>query len=586
MIAIQHGARALLLVVACLLLAASTPAAAPQRPVRASATLSTGVLKYGATATLTVEVEDQPDAKLLPASALDGLRISAPGQPMVSSFQSVIGGRRLAKTTLKWSLVVEPEREGSFELPPLIVEAGGRRVEVPVQPATLKVVRDIQGADLGFLEVQGVPSRVYEGQPFTVDLRAGWDGKLQVATAGLLLPWWGRLSGVLDLTPEDAGAGRKVVQLGLNRTGRIQMFTGEEERNGTPFVTVQNTRRMMATRPGTLEFPESVFEFGELVGNAGPFGQRRTRDFYAVLPRFDVEVLRVPEEGRPFEWGGAVGSVVAERTVEGRDVDQGGSLEFAVRWTGDANLEFFDLPDLARLDAFRGFRVLGVEDTPGVDERRAVWELVPLDATLTEIPALPLSVFDPELEDYTTVATEPVPIRVRAVEGGLDPALGGPTLDGPDLTGIDPRPRPMQEPQEGPGGGALLGGYALVGLGWLVGRTRLRRLGDPDAPEARRRRRAPRALARDLAAARTASEQRSALATYLGARSGETAHAWIGRPRAEFRDRAGDHLAPEAAEALASQLQALDVAVHAQDDAAVDPAPLQALAARLRKEGL
>ena len=88
MIAIQHGARALLLAVAGLLLAASTPAAAPQRPVRASATLSTGVLKYGATATLTVEVEDQPDAKLLPASALDGLRISAPGQPMVSSFQS------------------------------------------------------------------------------------------------------------------------------------------------------------------------------------------------------------------------------------------------------------------------------------------------------------------------------------------------------------------------------------------------------------------------------------------------------------------------------------------------------------------
>ena len=79
MIAIQHGARALLLVVAGLLLAASTPAAAPQRPVRASATLSTGVLKYGATATLTVEVEDQPDAKLLPASALDGLLRSQPG---------------------------------------------------------------------------------------------------------------------------------------------------------------------------------------------------------------------------------------------------------------------------------------------------------------------------------------------------------------------------------------------------------------------------------------------------------------------------------------------------------------------------
>lgn len=581
--ATRSGARALLLTLAVALTAGLAHA---QRPVRASATLSTGVLKYGATATLTVEVEDQPKAVLQPVAGLDGLRFSAPGQPMVSSFQSFIGGRRLAKTTLKWTLAVEAEREGTFELPPIAVEVEGRRIEVAVQPSTLKVVRDIQGADLGFLEVRGVPDRVYEGQPFSVDLRAGWDAKLQVATAGLLLPWWGRLSGVLDLTPEDAGAGRKSVQLGLNRTGRIEMFTGDEDRNGTPFVTVQNERRMMATRPGTLEFPESVFEFGELVGSSGPFGQRRTRDFYAVLPRFEVEVLRVPEEGRPFEWGGAVGTLTAERTVDRRDVDQGGSLEFAVRWTGDANLEFFDLPDLARLDAFRGFRVLGVEDTPGVSERRAVWELVPLDATLTELPALPLSVFDPVLERYTTVATDPVPIRVRAVEGGLDPALGGPTLDGPDLTGIDPRPRPARGPSGAPSGSLLLAGYGLVGAGWLVGRTRLRRLGDPDAPAARRRRRAPRALARALAQARSASAQRAALAAYLGARSGESEHAWIGRALADFRTRAAEPLGTEAAAELAEALARLDEAVHAGEDAPLEAASLLSLASRLRQEGL
>lgn len=556
-----------------------------QRPPKATATLSTGILKYGALARLDVEVDGAGGAQLLPMDDVDGLRFSRPGTPSVSTFTTFIGGQRMRKVTTKWSLGIEALREGEFELPEVRFDVDGKQFSVPVQPTTLKVVRDLEGEDLGFLEIVGVPSRVYEGQPFSLDIRAGWDAKLQVATAGLLMPWWNRLAGVLELEDDRPATGRKPVELSLNRSGRMEMEMDQLERDGRPFVLLEKRLRLMATRPGTLLFREGVFEYGEIVASTGFGGQRRTRDFYAVLPEFSLEVLRVPEEGQPFGWTGAVGTLVADREVDVRDVDQGASLELTVRWTGSGNLEFFDLPDLERLDAFRGFRVLGVEDRPSSTLREVVWELVPMDANLSEIPAVPLSVFDPEREAYTEVATQPVPIRVRAVAGGDDPSLGGPVLDGPDLTGIDPEPR-ADLATWAPGAELLLGGYLALPLLWWFGRSRVRRGGDPAGPRARRRRRAPKRLGKALARSTSASDQRSAFCEYLGARTDQASESWVGRAAHEFTTSDGTPLVGEAAAVLDQALRSLDEAVHARGDAKLEARVLLDAAARTREAGL
>ena len=99
------------------------------------------------------------------------------------------------------------------------------------------------------------------------------------------------------------------------------------------------------------------------------------------------------------------------------------------------------------------------------------FDLVPLESTLTEIPPLPLSYFDTVKGKYAVIATEPVPIRVRAVEGatieGLDPTS---RLED-DILGIDPTPNEGE--REGPGGLALIGLLASPFLWWL-GRTAAR----------------------------------------------------------------------------------------------------------------
>lgn len=556
-------------VLLCLLTTAQV-SAAPQVPVRVRAQLSTGVAKLGASIQLVVTAEGDRAARLEPLAPVDGLRISQPSGPMRSEFRRQVAGRFVQRITLRWTIQVEALREGKFDIPNVRVISNGRGVLGQVTPSSLTVVRDIQGADMGFLEALEVPIKVYEGQPFTVLLRAGWAADLQVASAGLVLPWWGRLPGTLELTTGKENLGLKLVTIALNRSGRVDVVGPvEKSRGGDLFQVVELKRRFLPTRPGTLDFAQSIFEFGELVGNAGPFGRRKTRDFYAVLPRFEVRVLRVPEENRPFAWTGAVGSLTVERETDKRDVDQGASIHLTVRWLGDGNLEFFDLPDLSRLDAFRGFRILGVEDTPGVLERKVIWELVPVDANLEEIPSIPLWAFNPEAEAYELLESDPVPIRVRAVEGGLDPALGGPMLDSPDVLGIDPRARPEADPI-GPSGSNLLLGYLLLPLAWLGGRTLVRRRGDPAGHFARRRRAAPRHLARALRQAHNASDQRQALAVFLGACSGESVQSWIGRAPGLVQSAAGQEL-----EGL---LSALDASIHGGNNEPLDKSMIERVA--------
>lgn len=544
--------------------------AAPQKPVRVRAQLSTGVAKLGSSVQLVITAEGDGSATLEPLDPVDGLRIAHPGSPMYSEFETRIGGRRTRRVTLRWTLQVETLRAGNFEFPDIRVTCNGRTHQGRVVPSSLTVVRDIQGANMGFLEVFDVPEQVYEGQPFTVRLRAGWDKNLQVASAGLVLPWWGRLPGVLELETGQENVGRKQVTIGLNRSGRVNVLGPmEESRAQGVFHTVELKRRYLPTRPGALDFAQGIFEFGELVGNAGPFGRRQTRDFYAVLPRFVVQVRRVPEEGRPFAWSGAVGDLSVERETDIRDMDQGGSVLLTLRWHGDGNLEFFDLPDISRLDAFRGFRVLGVEDTPGVMERKVTWELVPVDASLEAIPPIPLWVFNPISEAYELLESKPVPIRVRAVEGGLDPALGGPVFDAPDLLGIDPLVRTGEDP-EGPTGSDLLIGYLLLPLAWFAGRTLVRRRGDPGGLLARRRRAAPRHLRRALRTATDAFGQRLALANYLGASSGTSDQAWIGCAPggSDFKGAAE----------LESLMAQLDASIHGGQNAPLEQALIERVA--------
>jgi hypothetical protein len=267
-----------------------------------------------------------------------------------------------------------------------------------------------------------------EGQPFSVELRFGWEEGLEVNFANLVLPWWGELPGTLDLgdrgLPPDANA----VQ-GVSINDRIQVVVEQlapTKREGRSLVTMRLVKSFVPTRSGPLEFPTSFLEFGKSVRSGGflASSRRKTESYYVEAPPLTLDVAKLPEEGQPFDYSGAVGELEARARVDTRDVAVGDSMKLVVDWTGDGNLEFFTPPDPGRLDAFRGFRVYGMTEEKSFDRRRVTYDIAPVDPDMTEIPPVPLTVYDPVAGRYVEIETDPIPIRVRALEGAVDLGSG------------------------------------------------------------------------------------------------------------------------------------------------------------------
>ena len=562
--------RTLCITLAALVATAHAPRAAAQTgdPV-VSAQLQTGLVKLGSQAVAEVTVEGTTQALLKEMEPVDGLEFVGASGPKRSVFESITRGRRVRSETLSWTLHWRPVRVGTFEIPPVRLEVDGS--EVTTQGMSLRVVEDFQGKNLGHLEWIDAPTNVYEGEPFEVTLRFGWDwGMSRFNHANLILPWWGRLPGTLEVEGKPKGAQRQLdVSLNTNGVVRVKEL-GRKAVDGRDLRMFELQRTFVSTRTGTLSFPTSHFEFGRV--DRGFFESRR-EIYYVAWPSLEIEIRSLPEEGRPFEFSGGVGRFVARASVDRRSIDLGESVKLTVEWTGAGNLEFFEPPDLGREDAFKGFRAYGATDRFHGDRRVVIYDLAPKSAQVSELPSVGLSIFDPEAGEYKEVVTNSIPIRVRVPEGfvGLD-VEGAAEAVGLDLRDIKTKPA---RPQEGDGpSDLLLAGLPLITLiGWIALRRSVRRRGDPASLQARRRRRARKQLARRLTHARDAREQAEALRAFLGDRTDEAETAWEGRDVTQYAATAED-VDSDSVVALASLLEELDASIWSGDGAAIDTARL------------
>lgn len=581
--------RALLAVLALISIASF---AAAQKTPTVKAHIDPITVKLGAQASLYVEVENAQAGEIGALPNVEGLRFGPVGPPGMSTYTEIVNGRVSSKVSLKWRIAVQPAKKGEYVIPPFTVRADGR--DLVTRELRLLADEDFRGDELGLLEIDA-PKEVWQGQPFTLEIRLGFDVAIQgrLNRYDLALPWLGELGGLVELGDVAIPSGRSAGKVLLNsrQEQEVEVF-GTRKVGNANFYVLRVQKRFVATRSGKFTFPASHFEFGHRGDGFSRLIGGGSDDFsnFKRAPAFDVLVKAIPEAGRPIDWSGAVGTFEANAIADRRDVVAGDSIKLTVEWTGEGNLEFFDAPDLARIDAFRGFRVYGTQDRKTPSRRAVTYDLAPIDAAITEIPPVPLSVFDTKSGQYVSVATKPVPIRVRPLVGatGLATLESGTTAT-TDLRDIQTVAQSSVRPSS-PGGTALLATGASILFAWLGLRTWVRRRGDPDAPRERARRRARRVLERALRSAHTPEEQARAVHAFLAARSGETPEAWAGRdPVAWSSTHAAEtpRIRAEDAADLRQLLTRLDAAIWGgANSAKVDDRDVLTLADRVAAGGL
>src|SRR5262249_33102491 len=120
-----------------------------------------------------------------------------------------------------------------------------------------------------------------------------------------------------------------------------------------------------------------------------------------------LEILALPEDGRPLEFTGAVGRFTLSATAQPRELALGQSLKLVLEIEGEGDLDSLQAP---RLDGLEGFHVQGSLAERTARGLTATYELVPTDATVAAVPPIRFAFFErTPPAGYRTVSTAPIP---------------------------------------------------------------------------------------------------------------------------------------------------------------------------------
>ncbi len=482
--------------------------------------------------------------KTPPVPNVDGLDMSLVG-PLQQMFQSLVGGRIEERVTVSWELLIEPRREGSFTIPAFEVWTGTRAQRV--ESIQLEVVKELRGAEYGYLDIQLQQRRVYVHEPIRIDVEFGVDAGLQLiqqrARTGeryldceVQAAWLTEMEGAEPLENGGDDRGTPIV---LNRSELVVAeYDPDHQRQKRTWRSFRFERSFLPVRPGVIRLEAPLLRYHVQTGQqrVDIFGGRRpggSENYYVYGEPLELEVLPIPEEGRPVPYYGSVGRFTLSAVADRDSVKVGSSVKLTLSIGGQGNFEFLRVPDLSAWER-RSLHLLGQTEGRSAEGVVVTYDLTPLDASVNELPAVEWNWFDttPGVEAFAVAATNPIPLRVEALAAGEAlqplPADEQPAVtpgvddifDLPDLGGTPLVERPVSSATAWL---ASLLPWALVASVWLGQSFRRRRRQDLVGSRAR-------AAARTYAKAmQQAEDPTQALAAYLGDRLGLPAAAVIDR---------------------------------------------------------
>ncbi len=378
----------------------------------------------GAAVTLEIEVANASaiEPPVLPEVQGATIRL-LPGERS-SSFTQIVNGRVTKRESRVYTVEIRPTREGEIEVPPIEVRADGETFSSRV--ATITAKKSVTG-DLLLAQVLADPSQVYLGESMSLVLRI------------VIRPYQ---SSEFDLTLSESDMWGRV-DLASSSWGIFKDELDDMSRqNRRPFgreIEVDDRRYYVYDIPATLQaLRPGVPELGDLsIVMQYPTSLRQERDFFGrrqlalggvrplvATPEVEgIEVMPLPEEGRPAWFSGAVGDFSIRTRATPIEVSVGDPITLSIEIvdeSGDA--EGLSLLQPPRLDAveelMKGFRIPAGSLAGEVEGRTKTFTqtIRPVSESVSEIPAIPFSWFDPASREYRTAWSKPIAITVKPTE--------------------------------------------------------------------------------------------------------------------------------------------------------------------------
>jgi len=427
------------------LVSAAVPAIADPAAV---ASLSRSNTAAGVPVELRIEVTEARNAEVPGEIPVDGLEIVQQGKS--TQFQ-LMNGQFTSRTVYTYR--VTPEREGTFTIPSVVVEAGGRKLRTQELP--LKVDAAAAGS-AGATPDAGSQLRDMLFGDLVVPKETAYVGELVPVEVRIFVLDDGRVR-------PQAERGPAIQADGFTQKPFLRAREVEEQIKNRPFrVTVFQTHLTPAKAgnlevgPGTLPVVVQVAAPGR---SSNPMDAFFDDDFFRnPLQRFQqqrvqiqtgvskLEVKPLPTEGRPPGFSGAVGKFEARIEASPRSGNVGDPITVKLIVTGRGDFDRVQAPELGKLPGWKTypptskFTADGDAQTGGAKEFEFV--LVP-EAAHRTTPELAFSFFDPEAKQYETIPLPPIALNLTGAPPSAQPTPAPPVNAIPAST-----PRPTAAPAQ------------------------------------------------------------------------------------------------------------------------------------------
>lgn len=204
--------------------------------------------------------------------------------------------------------------------------------------------------------------------------------------------------------------------------------------NGLPCETFHLELQLIPKHDGAITLPPAVMTFevpdrqqrSRRRGFPGGFYDDDFPDPWGMFENYKtiavacdettLEVLPLPEEGKPADFTGIVGKLRVKASLSTSEATVGEPILLNISLSGAPDLVNARLPDLNHLPEFTSHFKISGDDPPLEKDGRTVFQrtlraIIPGDL---ELPPISLSYFDPEAREYRTTTTKPIPLKVIA----------------------------------------------------------------------------------------------------------------------------------------------------------------------------
>jgi hypothetical protein len=383
-----------------------------------TASLDRDTMTLGEQATLSLKFEDvQPkDAPGIPNIA--GLQFQYVGPSSAFSFVN-----RHTSSSVTYTYVVTAQRDGEFTIPGLRANIGGQQLDsAPLKLIVTKASAPSadavnSGSEPAFLKFAFPKAKVYVGEAEVARLELYLRDDVQ------------DLRGFqLTSAPTDGFSAGKTVEL-PNQRRRTQI-------GNHVYTIIPLALPLTAVRTGPLTLgPFTASAVVVLPGqNQGGdpffrqfFNQGEQKQVTLASEPFNVESRPLPEENKPANFTGAVGSFTMTATAGPTALTVGDPITVRVQIFGRGALDSVTLPTQGAWGDFKTYpptTKLETTDQFGFQGTKTFEQIIsPQNSDVHKLPALAFSFFNPEDGQYHTLTQPAVPLTVKAAGASPMPTL-------------------------------------------------------------------------------------------------------------------------------------------------------------------